>query len=96
MSDDLDLAIAGLGDLDDLSELAGAAVDLDLLVEELLEGRDVEDLIARGLGGVDDKLLCCGIRRRLAICFVVFSREVDRFFPAEHPQTIYTEMFCIG
>lgn len=81
VGDDLDLAIAGLGDLDDLAELAGAAVDLDLLVEELLEGRDVEDLVARGLGGIDDELLCCGIRRRLAICFVVFSRDyhwVDR------------------
>ena len=63
MGDNLDLAIAGLGDLDGLAEVAGAAVDLDALVEELLEGRDVEDLVARGLRSVDDELFGVSLGR---------------------------------
>ncbi len=55
MGNDLDLAI-GVGDLDGVAKVAGAAVDLDLLVEELLEGEDVENLVARGLLGVDNEL----------------------------------------
>jgi hypothetical protein len=54
---DLDLAIALLGDLDDLAEVAGAALNLDAVVEELLEGLDVEDLVVDGLRAVDDELL---------------------------------------
>jgi hypothetical protein len=57
VGDDLDLALTLLGDLDDVAEVSGAAVNLDLVLEELLEGRDVEDLVRRRLGGVDDKLL---------------------------------------
>ncbi len=57
MGDDLDLALALLGDLDGLAEVADAALNLDLLVQELLKGRDIEDLVARGLRGVDDELL---------------------------------------
>jgi hypothetical protein len=53
---DLDLALGQLGDLDGLAEVADAAVNLDLLVQELLEGGDVEDLVAGGLRGVDDEL----------------------------------------
>ena len=53
MSDDLDLAIARLLDDDGVAQVARAAVDLDPLVEELLEGGDVEDLVVCGLGGVD-------------------------------------------
>jgi hypothetical protein len=56
VGDDLDLAIGSGGDLDDLAEVSDAAVNLDLLVEELLEGRNVEDLVAGGLGSVDDEL----------------------------------------
>ncbi len=56
MGDDLDLALALLGDLDGVAEVADAVVDLDLVVQELLEGGDVEDLVRRGLGGVDDEL----------------------------------------
>lgn len=57
VGDNLNLAIAGLRDLDGLAEVAGAALDLDALVEELLESRDVEDLVAGGLRSVDDELL---------------------------------------
>lgn len=56
VGNNLDLAIAGLRDLDGLAEVAGAAFDLDALVEELLESRDVEDLVAGGLRSVDDEL----------------------------------------
>ncbi len=57
MGNDLDLALALLRDLDGLAEVADAALNLDLLVQELLKGRDIEDLVARGLRGVDDELL---------------------------------------
>lgn len=57
VSNDLDLALALLGDLDHIAEVSDAAVNLDLVLEELLEGRDVEDLVRRRLGGVDDELL---------------------------------------
>ena len=53
MSHNLDLAIANLGDLDGVTEVANAALNLDLVVEELLEGRDVEDLVVGGLRSVD-------------------------------------------
>lgn len=57
MRNDLDLALALLGDLDDITEVADTAIDLDLVLEELLEGGDIEDLVGRRLGGVDDELL---------------------------------------
>jgi hypothetical protein len=53
----LDLSIAGLRDLNDVAEVSGAALDLDAVVEELLEGLDVEDLVVDGLRAVDDELL---------------------------------------
>jgi hypothetical protein len=56
MRNDLDLPVALLGDLHDVAEVADAAVDLDLVVQEFLEGGDVEDLVAGGLRGVDDEL----------------------------------------
>ena len=56
VGDDLDLAIASLGDDDVVAEVADAALDLDAVVEELLEGGDIEDLVARGLRSVDGVL----------------------------------------
>lgn len=56
VSNDLDLAIAGLGDDDLVTEVADAALDLDAVVQELLESGDVEDLVAGRLGGVDGEL----------------------------------------
>ena len=52
----LDLAVADLADLHHVPQVADAAVDLDAVVQELLEGGDVEDLVRGGLGGVDDEL----------------------------------------
>lgn len=57
MRDDLDLAITGLGDLNVLPEVTDTAFDLDAVVQELLEGGDVEDLVAGRLGSVDHELL---------------------------------------
>lgn len=56
MGNNLDLAVTLLGDLDGVAEVAGAAINLDAVVEELLEGGDVEDLVADGLRSVDDEL----------------------------------------
>lgn len=56
VSNNLDLAVTGLGDDDLVTEVADTALDLDAVVEELLEGRDVEDLVACGLRSVDDEL----------------------------------------
>lgn len=57
VGNDLDLAITGLGDLDGLAEVTDAALNLDLLVQELLEGGDIEDLVAGGLRSVDNELV---------------------------------------
>ena len=57
VGNDLDLAIGLLGDLDVVAEVAGAALNLDAVVKELLEGLDVEDLVVDGLRAVDDELL---------------------------------------
>lgn len=56
MSNDLDLAVTLLGDLNGLAEVADAAFNLDLFVQELLESRDIEDLVASRLGSIDDEL----------------------------------------
>jgi hypothetical protein len=58
VSNDLDLAVSLLADLDVVAEVSGAAFNLDAVVEELLEGLDVEDLIVDRLGAVDDELRC--------------------------------------
>ena len=57
MGNNLDLALADLRDLDLVAEVADTALNLDLLVQELLKGRDIEDLVRGGLLGVDDELL---------------------------------------
>lgn len=57
VSNDLDLALALLGDGNGVAEVTGAALNLDAVVKELLESLDVEDLVVDGLGAVDDVLL---------------------------------------
>jgi len=51
--DDLDLAIADLADGDVIAQVARAALDLDAIVQELLEGGEVEDFVGDGLRAVD-------------------------------------------
>jgi riboflavin biosynthesis pyrimidine reductase len=57
VSDNLNLAIALLADDNGVSQVSSATVDLDAVVEELLEGREIEDLVIDGGGGVDDELI---------------------------------------
>lgn len=57
VGNDLDLALALLLDDDIVAEVVGAALDLDAVLEELLKGRDVENLVGGGLRSVDDELL---------------------------------------
>lgn len=56
VGDNLDLAVAGGGDLDVVAKVVDTALNLDAVLEELLEGGDVEDLVVGGLLGVDDEL----------------------------------------
>ena len=53
---DFNLPFTLLANLDRVAQIPYAIVDLDLVVQELLKGRDVEDLVRGGLGGVDDEL----------------------------------------
>jgi hypothetical protein len=55
--DDLELSIANLLDVDVVAEVVGPAFDLDAVVQELLECRQVEDLVADRLAAVDRVLL---------------------------------------
>ena len=57
--DNLNLALGLLGDGDGVSEVSGATLDLDTLVEELLKGLDVENLVVHWLRAVDDELYSC-------------------------------------
>ena len=50
------------GDLHVLAELAGLALDLDAVVEELFEGRAVKDTVRRRAGVVDDELVLSSTR----------------------------------
>lgn len=56
MSNNLNLSITRLGDLNVVAEVTDTSLDLDAVVQELLESGDVEDLVAGRLGGVDDEL----------------------------------------
>jgi len=56
VSYDLDLAITFLADDNGLAQVSSTAVDLDAIVEELLEGREIEDLVVDGGRAVDDEL----------------------------------------
>ena len=57
MGDDLDLAIALLRDRYLVSQISYSAIDLDPFVEELLKGRDIEDLVVRRLRRIDNVLI---------------------------------------
>jgi len=59
---DLYLSVSLLRYLHNIAEVPNAPVHLDLVVEELLEGGDIEDFVARWLGGIDDEL-CNGTVR---------------------------------
>lgn len=56
MSDDNNFSIALLGDLDRVTKVSNTAINLDLIVEELLERTDVENFVGGRLRCVDDEL----------------------------------------
>jgi hypothetical protein len=56
MRNNLDLSVTDLRDLHGLAEVSNTAVNLDLILKELLECGDVEDFVGGWLGCVDDEL----------------------------------------
>lgn len=56
VSDDNNLSITLLGDLNGVTKVSDTATNLDLIVEELLERANVENFIGGGLGCVDGEL----------------------------------------
>lgn len=56
VGNDLDLALTLLLDNNVVTQVVGAALDLDAVLEELLEGSDVEDLVAGRLRSINDVL----------------------------------------
>lgn len=56
VGNDLDLAVGRGRDDNVVAQVVGAAFNLDVVLEELLEGGDVEDLVASRLRSVDDEL----------------------------------------
>jgi hypothetical protein len=69
VGNDLDLALTLLLDNDVVAKVVGAALDLDAVLEELLEGSDVEDLVAGRLRSINDVLLglLLGLARLLCL-----------------------------
>ena len=53
---DFNLPFTLLANLDRVAQIPYAVVDFDLVVQEFFKGRNVEDLVGGGLGGVDDEL----------------------------------------
>jgi hypothetical protein len=74
MRDNLNLSIALLADLDRVTEVSGAAVDLYAVVEELFEGGEVENFVIDGLRGIDHELL--SLNQRLPL--ISTEREEER------------------
>jgi hypothetical protein len=64
MCHDLDLAIADLRDVDGIAEVPHTTLDLDLVMQELFEGRKVENLVADRLSAVDSVLEDGKVRNR--------------------------------
>jgi hypothetical protein len=52
----LNLAIANLRDVDGVAEVSNTALDLDLVMQKLFKGGEVEYLVADRLGAVDGVL----------------------------------------
>jgi len=54
--DHLNLPISNLADLNNIAQVPHSVINLDLVVEELFEGGDIEDLVRGGLRSVDYEL----------------------------------------
>jgi hypothetical protein len=85
----LDLALASLADLDGLAKVTGAALDLDAVVEELLKGSGVEDLVVDGLGAVD------GVLFRSVLVFIHSSLCLGGFLLIESSSTCAGRVQCV-
>ena len=57
MRNDLNLPVALLADLHRVAEISHSVVNFYLVVQEFLEGGDIEYFVRGGLRGVDDELL---------------------------------------
>jgi hypothetical protein len=69
MRNHFNIAIASLRDLNGVAEVSYPPIDLDLIMEEFLERRNIEDLVIGGLGGVDDVLYNMRIKARVVAEF---------------------------
>lgn len=56
MRNNLDLSISNRRDVDLVAQVSSSSLNLDLLVQELLEGGEIEDLVADWLRAVDGVL----------------------------------------
>jgi hypothetical protein len=80
VSGDLDLALTLLLDNDVVTKVVGAALDLDAVLEELLEGSDIEDLVAGRLRSIDDVLRLVSdwcSRGRIGVKIVIVSSSLN-------------------
>jgi hypothetical protein len=57
----LNLSVALLADLDCVTEVASAAIDLYTIMKELLESREIENFVVDRLGGIDHELQKSGL-----------------------------------
>jgi hypothetical protein len=79
----LNLSVADILDLNDITEVSDTAVNLDLVLKELLEGGDVKDLVACGLRSVDDELCVSSAPILLHITSTHFPRHGGGFSRGE-------------
>ncbi len=56
MCNDLNFSIPLLADRDCVAQITNTVVNLDLLIQKLLEGGDVEDFVRGWLGRIDNEL----------------------------------------
>ena len=85
----LDLAVTSLRDDDLVAEVANTALDLDAVVQELFERRDVEDLVASGLRSVDDELVL------LALAFNGYNRVPGYGKKAKRGNTFWVTFWAL-
>ena len=57
MRNNLNLSVPDLAYGDCIPQVSNTIIHLDLIMQELLERRDIEDFVGSGLGGVDDELV---------------------------------------
>lgn len=76
MCHNLDLAITGLRDVDGVAEIPNPALHLDLIMQKLFKGGEVENLVADRLGAVDGVL--GGTKSQLREMLGIISQAENR------------------